>query len=345
MSHKKLILIYGGASVEHDISCLSAQWVYNNVPSGYQCEPILVDRQSQWWHTPHVLSSDTELKNGKPFHNFLDCLETFGTNEDTVYFIAIHGTGGEDGNLQGALTFANAIFTGCNTVTSSLSMDKDFAKTIVKNAGILVADGICVHKTLNSLPKHMTYPVFVKPANLGSSVGVSRVNSEQELTHAVSHALTFDSKVLIEAEIVGREVECAILEDQALVVSIPGEVITEHSFYSYEAKYLDKKATRVQVPADLPQDTLNHLQEQGLKAAKALGVEGFARIDFFVTENDSSVVFNEINTIPGLTEYSLFPRLWQYEGKSGSTVLDIIFTAAIKRWKKNQILQRSLHKG
>jgi D-alanine-D-alanine ligase len=235
-----------------------------------------------------------------------------------VAFPVLHGTYGEDGTIQGLLAMMNIPCVGCDQTSSANCMDKAITKQVLTYAGIPVADGLIVTAGADSVTaaeveRQLGWPVFVKPARLGSSVGVSKVKVPGALRAALELAFRFDDKVLIERYMPGREVECAVLGNSSPRAAVPGEVIPQHEFYSYEAKYLDENGARLEAPAKLAPEVAARVQETAVQAFQAMGCTGLARVDFFLMP-DGRLVVNELNTIPGFTRISMYPRLWQLSG-------------------------------
>ena len=253
-----------------------------------------------------------------------------------VVLPVLHGSYGEDGTIQGLLKLLNIPFVGCSVLGSAMGMDKDVAKRLWRDAGIAVAKWKCVTKNdladlnFESVKKELGLPMFVKPANAGSSVGVSKVTSAEEFKAALDEAFLFDRKVLIEEGIKGREIEVAVLGNENVIASVPGEVIPQDSFYSYKAKYIDEKGALLSAPAQLSDGEIKNVQAQAIKAFKVLCCEGLSRVDFFLKEN-GEFILNEINTLPGFTSISMYPKLWQLTGIEYPELIDRLISLAIER--------------
>lgn len=342
MSKKTVAIICGGRSSEHEISCLSAagllagldktlfdpvligitkagNWVL--LPNDYRLAIVhgvlpTVDEKA----TPLVADVHGFAVNGKPLH--ID-----------VVFPALHGPFGEDGTIQGFLEIADIAYVGSGVMASAAAMDKSFSKTIFAASGMHVAVAITV--TANDWKKRITdisYPVFVKPVRGGSSRGTHKVKSADALEAALMDAFTFDRKVMIESAVVGREIECAVLESNGSVqASVVGEIVIDSrfEFYDFEAKYLDS-ATTVKVPADIPASASQEIRASAIKAFKALGCSGLARVDFFYTDK-GEVVINEINTMPGFTGTSMYPKLMAATGVEYTALITALLTTAFMR--------------
>ena len=258
--------------------------------------------------------------------------------EIDVAFPILHGVNGEDGRVQGLLQTLGLPYVGPDVLGSAVCMDKDVAKRLLEAAGLAVARWATVHAgrpapTYADLAEVLGGTLFVKPANSGSSVGVTRVEGEGALGPALDEALRYDRKVLVEEAVAGREVEVAVLGNDEPRASQPGEIVSTSAFYDYDAKYLDADAARMEVPADLPEDVAERLRETAVEAYVALGCEGLARVDFFVTE-DGRVLVNEVNTIPGFTARSMYPVMWERTGILAPDLADTLVRLALDRHRR-----------
>ena len=335
-------LICGGLSSEHEISCISAGGVLKGLDSTkYQGVIIGITKAGNWVLLPN--DYPLEIVEGKlpvvdenapavvaDVHGFsvggkklaIDCV-----------FPVLHGPYGEDGTIQGMLEIANLPYVGSGVLASAVAMDKSFAKPIFAAAGIDVADGIVMSRTDRSLHiDDLAYPLFVKPARGGSSRGTHKVKTAEDLNAALNDAFLFDHKVMIEQAVIGREIECAVLESDGVVkASVVGEIVIDDKFefYDFEAKYLDG-ATTVRIPADIPEAAAEQLREKAIQAFKALGCSGLARCDFFYTEK-GEIIINEINTMPGFTGTSVYPKLWAASGVDYTSLITALIQTALKR--------------
>lgn len=252
-----------------------------------------------------------------------------------VLFPVLHGPYGEDGSIQGLARLANVPCVGAGILGSAIGMDKDVAKRLLRADGIPVANFVAVRRnaddaeTIATIEAELGYPLFVKPANMGSSVGISKASDRAELQAALEVAFAYDVKVIVEETIAGREIECAVLGNTNPVASVPGEIITRDEFYSYAAKYVDEDATALAIPADVDPATVKQLQNIALQAFTALEATGMARVDMFLTQ-DQKIYVNEINTIPGFTKISMYPKLWEASGVSYSELIDQLITLAVE---------------
>ncbi len=278
-----------------------------------------------------------------------ESLKKIGKNENLhvdVFFPIVHGPNGEDGTLQGLLTLMNIPFVGPNTIGSALGMDKDVMKKLFLQAGIPTArsftftpqqkDAINYEKIIRDLGT----PLFIKPANLGSSVGISKAANKDEFTKAIEAAFRYDRKVIVEENINGREIECSVMGNEELQASIAGEVIPKHSFYSYEAKYIDEKGADLVVPAKLDDSTLKKIQEMAVRALKTLECESMARADMFLTD-DGKIYVNEINTLPGFTSISMYPKLWEESGIKYTDLITKLVDLALLRHERDQLYRKN----
>lgn len=331
MSKARVAIICGGKSSEHEISCVSANGILNSIDRSL-FEPILIGitKSGKWL----LLPDDTNfaITNGALPTVAESGIEVSITSQglfsggkplavDVVYPI-LHGPYGEDGTIQGLFEIFGISYVGSGVLASAVSMDKSYAKPIFAAAGLKVAPGIVVTSKDFDLPSNLTYPLFVKPARSGSSRGTTKVKQKSELATAVNNALEFDTKVIIEQSVVGKEIECAVLQaDGKLTVSQVGQILLSDrfEFYDFQAKYLDN-SMQLLVPAELPSGVEAKIQQDALAAFKAAGCEGLARIDFFYSDQ-GEIIINEINTMPGFTPTSVYPKLME---KSGVTYQQLI---------------------
>ena len=357
----KVGIIFGGKSAEHEVSLQSARNVIDAIDKE-KYDPVLigVDKKGQWLlaHKSKFLlnSGDTKLikLNNKTSQSVALVPQSDGKilNLDTrqsdksidVVFPILHGPFGEDGTIQGLLKLANIPFVGASVLGSAVGMDKDMLKRLLRDAEIPIAKFLAIKE--NEVPvyeevvKNLGLPFFVKPANLGSSVGVSKVKNEKDFEKAIREAFDYDRKILIEENVEGREIECSVLGNDDPIASVPGEVISNHDFYSYEAKYIDEHGTALEIPAKLPEEIVKKVQVLAVKTFKTLACEGLGRVDCFLKKN-GDVVVNEINTIPGFTSISMYPKLWEASGISYTELIDRLIQLALERFEKEQKLKTS----
>jgi D-alanine-D-alanine ligase len=284
-----------------------------------------------------------------PKHNRKELVSCSGSQlreslELDVIFPVLHGTYGEDGTVQGLLKLANIPFVGAGVLSSAIGMDKDVMKRLLRDAKIPVARFITLHQydkdlhTFENAVEQVGCPFFMKPANSGSSVGISKVKTKEEFKSCVEAAFSYDRKILIEEFIQGREIECSVLGNDHPIASLLGEVIPQHEFYSYTAKYLDEDGARFEIPVSLPPGVAEKIQQMAISAYRVLCCEGMARVDFFLGEK-GEVYVNEINTIPGFTKISMYPKLWVASGLSYSGLLDCLIELAIERHQRESVLK------
>jgi D-alanine-D-alanine ligase len=321
MSKKKLKIgvLFGGKSAEHEVSISSARNVIKALDKKkYQVIPIKIN------------------KNGKFAFSILQKMD--------VVFPVMHGPYGEDGSMQGLLKLSGAPFVGSGVLSSAVSMDKDVMKRLFRDAGIPTPKFLVFHDgekvPFQKVKKHLGLPIFVKPANMGSSVGISKVRNEREFQKAVKEAFRFDTKIIIEEFIKGQEIECSVLGNDKPVASMPGEIIANQEFYSYDAKYIDEGYV-IEIPAKLKRNTVKKIQELAIKVFKVLNCEGMGRVDFFIKKN-GKVIVNELNTIPGFTDISMYPKLWAASGISQPKLLDKLIDLAIERFNKEKKLKTTI---
>jgi D-alanine-D-alanine ligase len=267
-----------------------------------------------------------------------------------VVFPVVHGTYGEDGTLQGLLELANIPYVGAGVLGSALGMDKIVQKQLFAEAGLPIVKYAWFYSTVcESSPKKvvaavehdLSYPVFVKPANTGSSVGISKVHDRAELIVALSEAVQYDRKVIVEQGVKSvREIECSVLGNDNPIASVPGEIIPSNEFYDYDAKYVDGKSIAI-IPAELPRKVVKEIQRIAVRACTILDATGMARVDFFVTKNKNRIYLNEINTIPGFTSISMYPKLWEASGVSYSELLDRLIALALERHRQKNRLKNT----
>jgi D-alanine-D-alanine ligase len=365
MSQKiKVGVVFGGRSAEHEVSLQSAKNVLEAMDKS-KYEPVLIgiDRDGHW----HVNEQSTFLLNANNFKltqlnksqeevalipkGTSGQLVSLSSNRDLgqvdVIFPILHGPYGEDGSVQGLFKLANLPFVGAGILGSAVAMDKDVMKRLLRDAGIPIARFMVLNRgnagyhRFEDILEHLGLPVFVKPANLGSSVGVSKVHSESEYFKALESAFEYDTKILIEECIVGREIECSVLGNLDPIASLPGEVLPQHEFYSYEAKYIDENGAILEIPAKLDQDTVQRIQDISIRAFKTLCCEGMARVDMFLKDN-GGIILNEINTIPGFTRISMYPKLWEASGISYGELIDRLIQLAIERFEVERKLRTSV---
>ncbi len=355
----KIAILYGGKSAEHEISILSANNVFKNLDKE-KYEPVLIkiNRSGKWFTDRSMIENNDFAKidnlsdfdpkdelllnpgDDKPF--VLD--NELGFTVSAVYPV-LHGPNGEDGSVQGLLKILNLPFVGPGVLGSAVGMDKEIMKRLLREAGIKIGDYLVArygkYPDFKTVKTTLGLPVYIKPANMGSSVGISRVSDESQYEKAIELAYQFDTKLVIEANIDGREVECAILGNENPKASVPGEVAATKEFYDYEAKYLDDKGYEIMIPADLDKDVENRVREIAVKTFQVLECEGLSRVDVFVTR-DNDILVNEINTLPGFTSISMYPMLWRESGIDYTELITKLIDFAISRFKRDERLKNSI---
>ncbi len=351
-------ILFGGKSAEHEISLLSAKNVVAALdPNKYEVVLVGIDKNGEWHlrdaekfllnaENPRLVQLNKSMANVAlvPKENGLPLVSLSGNplNEPLdVVFPILHGTYGEDGTVQGLLKLSNVPFVGAGVLGSAIGMDKDVMKRLLRDAKINTAKFLTFHTAkidYDHVVKKLGLPFFIKPANLGSSVGISKVKDRTQFQEAVDLAFSYDRKILIEEFIEGKEIECSILGNEHPIVSLPGEAIPlVHEFYSYEAKYYEN-GVDFKFPADLDKKTIGKIQKMAVKAYKVLCCEGMARVDMFLKAN-GKVYVNELNTIPGFTSTSAFPKLWAASGVSYTEILDKLIALALERHEKERALK------
>ncbi len=316
MSKKKLTLIFGGKSEEHEISMLGARKIFSDLDkSKYDISFIGIDRKGVFKLLEEIPNEKEMLFDKKMILD--DEIINHLMNTDVVLAI-LHGNNGEDGNIQGLFEILGVKYVGCDVLQSSLTIDKHMTREFLRLSGIPVVESKMMRKG-DCIPEIDEYPVFIKPASLGSSIGVSKVKSRDELSSAVEEALKYDDKILIDSATIGREIECAILAGEVTGV---GEVKPSNEFYDYEAKYFDGGRSEVIVPAVIEDEIKDKIREYTSKISDLLNIKTISRVDYFVRGKE--IFFNEINSIPGYTEFSMYSMLCKNMGYKGSEILDIL---------------------
>ena len=352
----RVAVIFGGRSGEHAVSLMSAKFVLSMLSAAkYELTQIGISKQGAWWVGPDVLAAleaerfgslqpavllpdptrpglkRIEMKNDK------ETLETL--NEVDVVFPVLHGTFGEDGTLQGLLELSGVAYVGAGVLGSAVGMDKSVFADVMRASGIPIVEQALILRSelegdmdaaLRIAESVGSYPLFVKPANLGSSVGVSKVASRADLVEGLMYAAQYDRRIVVQKAHKVREIEVAVLGNDQPIASVCGEVVPEAEFYSYEAKYHDDRSKTI-IPADLPAATAERIRQLAVRAYKAVDVSGMARVDFFVDTDSGEVYLNELNTIPGFTQISMYPQLWKASGIPGEELVDRLVDLALER--------------
>ncbi|MFO7294759.1 MAG: D-alanine--D-alanine ligase family protein [Clostridia bacterium] len=351
----KVAVLFGGQSGEHEVSLMSCASVVKNMDRNkYDIYFIGITKTGRWllfegdvediqsgrWEAtskPIVFPGDPSFKGfflvDNPSHIY----------KVDVVFPIMHGPHAEDGTIQGLLELANIPYVGCDVVASSVAMDKAMAKAVFSSCGLPQGKYLVVLRQqfeqepqpiIDAIESYLGYPCFVKPSNMGSSVGITKAHDRQELIEGLKEAGRYDRKLVVEAFINGREIECAVLGNNDPQASVLGEIIPCNEFYDYNAKYFDDGKSQLIIPADLPEEKAQEIRQLAVKAYKALDCSGMARVDFFVDKDTLEVFVNEVNTIPGFTRISMYPKLWEATGVPYSTLIDRLIELALDRFKE-----------
>jgi len=369
-------VIYGGRSGEHEISLASAAAVFQNLdPERYEPIPIRIEKDGRWAlarRPPALVSAGDVIRANKSeltdqareahlvAHPGGDTLMTIDRRDDgaavaglalDVVFPVLHGPYGEDGTVQGLLELANVPYVGAGVLASSVGMDKAAMKLVFAARKLPICDYDVVLKrdwqrdaraVMNRIVKQLGFPVFVKPANLGSSVGISKAKHASELRDAIEFAAQFDRKIVVEAAVPSaREIECAVLGNDEPEASVPGEILPSREFYDYEAKYLDE-ASKTVIPAELTRNMTDEVRNLAVAAFKAIDCAGMARVDFLLAGDSGTLYLNELNTIPGFTTISMYSKMWEASGVTYAQLLDRLIALAIERHAEKQQLRTSM---
>jgi D-alanine-D-alanine ligase len=370
MSSKKIRVgvVFGGRSGEHEVSLASAQAVIENLNTEeYEVVPIGITRNGQWLlgtEPAKLIASGQDVQQkqsnttqeqitnvtftGDPTIKRLIPLHTDKQLGDQgaidVIFPVLHGTYGEDGTLQGLLEMANIPYVGNGVLGAALGMDKEKMKMVFETAGLPNVKYYVFRRNqwertpetiMDTIEEKFGYPNFVKPVNLGSSVGINKAHNRTELAHAINVAAEYDRKIIVEQGINCREFECAVLGNDEPIASVVGEIIPSNEFYDYNAKYIDNKSQAV-IPAGLPQQMSEEIRRQAVQAFLALDLNGLARIDFFLDKDTDKIYINEVNTLPGFTQISMYPKLWEASNLPYAELLDRLIELAIERYEDRQ---------
>lgn len=353
-------LLFGGRSGEHEVSLASASSVLAALdPEKYEPVGIGITRRGEWLmsSTPDRLlarevtaetSDAVEVAPDFARHTIVPVnghRDPDGAHPGVdVVFPLLHGPYGEDGTVQGFLELAGIPYVGSGVLGSAVSMDKVVMKNLFEQAGLAQVPYTLVrghdwrrdsHGIVADLEGHLSYPVFVKPCNLGSSVGISKAHDRQELRDALDHAARFDGRLIVEQGVDAREVECSVMGNEEPMASVPGEIVSHHEFYDYESKYTDGLADLI-IPARLSREATNVVRELAVRAFEAVDAAGLARVDFFVRRSDGEILVNEINTMPGFTATSMYPKLWEASGVPYSELIDRLIAYALRRHQQRQ---------
>lgn len=347
MGKKRLGVIFGGTSTEHEVSIVSGTSVIKNLnKEKYEIYPIYIDKAGEWFEFKpenKTYKVGDEIVGTKKIENVWNYLKTMD-----ILFPVLHGLQGEDGTIQGMFELLKIPYVGTRVLGSSVCMDKVYSKIIFEKAKLNQAKYVYIRKynenyiyvnedfteeildiekTTNKIIEKIKFPMFIKPSNSGSSVGISKASNKEELISAINKAGNFDKKILVEEGINGREIECAVLGNEEVKASVLGEILPAEAFYSFSAKYQNSDSKTVAEP-DLPEELTKEVQKLAIKAYKAADCKGLSRVDFFVDEKTKRIYINEINTLPGFTEISMYPKLWEKSGLTYTELLDKLIELA-----------------
>jgi len=358
----RVAVLFGGKSGEHEVSIASARSVLRAIDrTKYDVRPIAITKEGRWLAGDgasqllqgagprHLADHSAQLAQG-------ECEQTLVLKEAAqrlldidIVFPVLHGTYGEDGTIQGLLELAGLPYVGAGVLGSALGLDKIAAKDVLRANGLPVVPGMPVQRSrwrqepaavLQEAEQRFGYPVFVKPANMGSSVGVTKAHNHSELVRALDAAARYDRRILVEPAVNAREIECSVLGNDDPVASLPGEVVPCNEFYDYDAKYVDEGST-LQIPADIPQELAERVRSYAARAYLAIDCAGMARVDFFLCRDTGELYVNELNTIPGFTDISMYPKLWEASGLPYPKLIDRLIALAFERWEQRQACDTS----
>lgn len=351
LTKRTIAILYGGKSAENEVSVRSAKNVLEAINRDL-FETVLVGISKDGiWHLQDSLDGPNTENQGEPVTFYPESrgkLISIKTGQqhaevDAVFPI-LHGPFGEDGTIQGLLKLAGIPFVGAGVLGSAVGMDKDMMKRLLRDSGIPICRFLSFtdyDKTFfKDVEQVLGLPLFIKPANLGSSVGIAKVRNIRDFETGVADAFKYDRKIIIEEFVKGREIECAILGNENPIASVPGEIVVNDDFYSYDAKYIDESGASMAIPADIDEKIVQQIQDLAIRTYQALGCEGLARVDFFL-QKDGKLLVNEINTIPGFTSRSMYPLLWQESGISYRDLITKLIDLALERFAKEQNLSVS----
>ena len=353
MNKLNIAILYGGESQEHTVSSISANSIYKHINRDkYIVHLIGITKKGCWFYQPNVKTKNGSIQIIEDEKNLVSTipgrglfLEKTKLNIDFIFPI-LHGTFGEDGTVQGLIELLHLPYAGSSVIGSSVGMDKIIAKRVWDNCGIpivpfyelnkidLNSDNLIKADILNDLEKKLNYPLFVKPVNAGSSVGASKAINKTELIKAIKLSFKFDNRIIVENYINPREIECAVIGNENPKAFFPGEIISTHEFYDYDAKYNDPAGALLNTHADISKEIAKNIINYAITAYKSIMSEGFARVDFFIDKDSGAIFINEINTIPGFTNVSMFPKMCESAGIEYSILIDKIIGYGLERFNK-----------
>jgi D-alanine-D-alanine ligase len=362
MEKLRVAVIFGGKSGEHEVSIASAASIFTHLdPARYEAVPIKIDKDGRWILTgeaPKAISAaDVHRQIATPGPapgaalQTIDPTTTLSAGSIDVVFPVLHGPYGEDGTVQGLLELANVPYVGAGVLGSAVGMDKAVMKTLFIAGNLPVAPYEVVLRpewtrdaagVTQRVEQELRFPVFVKPANLGSSVGISKAKNAVQFRDAMALALQYDRKIVIEAAVPNaREIECAVLGNDDPQASVPGEIIPLREFYDYEAKYMDANGSQLEIPAAVTPEQSNEIRRMSIAAFRACDLSGLARVDFLMSRDTGRVFLNEVNTLPGFTTISMYPKLWEASGIPYAALITRLLELAVERHKEKQQLRTS----
>ena len=349
MEKKKLGVVFGGMSTENEVSVVSAESILNNLDrERYEVFPIYIDKKGNWFkyiENGQKREFGAKVENKEKIDNLFQYLKGLD-----VVFPVLHGLYGEDGTIQGLFELLKIPYVGCKVLASSVGMDKVYTKIVFEKAGLNQTpyeyvrkykdNYIYIDKNFNEnilslnevaekISKSLKFPMFVKPSNSGSSVGVKKVENLEELKEAIEYAATFDKKVLVEQGVNGREIECAVLGNEDVIASCVGEIKAADEFYSYDAKYKNEES-KTKIPANISEELSNEIRNEAIKAFKSIDGKGLSRVDFFIEDGTNKIYINEINTMPGFTSISMYPKMFEASGLPYKELLTKLIELAIE---------------
>lgn len=366
MSKLKVAILFGGKSGEHEVSIVSATSVFQALDkTKYDVTLVGIDKQGRWLlpeesallaHSTNPrlfkLNESNKFISPVPYTNETQLVSLSEgkaiSHKFDVIIPILHGTFGEDGVMQGLLELTQTAYVGSGVLGSAVGMDKDVSRRLLKLAEIPVVPTLCFKKSdfqkngtqiIEQIITEIGLPFFVKPANAGSSVGIHKVKTQEDAQEKIKNSFLYDNKVLVEKAIQARELECAVLGHHEPQASIVGEIVPKHEFYTYEAKYIDENGAELKVPAPISTELQKQIQELSLKAFKTLELSGMARVDFFLDKNSNEIYLNEVNTIPGFTKISMYPKLWEASGIPYPKLLDKLIDLAIEKHQEKSTIK------
>ena len=344
MAKKSLILLYGGRSAEREVSVLSAESVMRAINYDlFSVKTYFITKEGDFIKTQEFEAkpvADEKLMTNATVDMSRKIKPSDIYEDGAAVFPVLHGPMGEDGSIQGFLEVLKMPYVGCNILSSSLAMDKITTKRVLESAGIAqvpyvaLVDGEDLEQKIQEIEEKLSYPVFTKPSNMGSSVGISKSDNQEELRASLELAFKYDSRVLVEQGVTAREIEVGLLGNADVKSSLPGEVVKDVAFYDYQAKYIDNKITMA-IPAQLPEGVVNTMRQNAETAFRAIGGLGLSRCDFFYTE-DGQVFLNELNTMPGFTQWSMYPLLWENMGLAYPDLIEKLVRLAEEAFAKRE---------